>query len=379
MVAETFPWYFTCPLANPKGDRIMSRMFVRFGFLLVAIVVLRTSLRAEEPVTQGGVLAEEAYGTVTLMGSRTYSGGTAVNGGTLQVGDLDLSPKATTGMTLYFDSSPGLCPNITSSNTWSNGTIISVGSLQLGTAAWNPAATNCGTLNLDSISLPSGCLSADFRSSSPEPTNGATLYFTTVLPQGNSTYLGSTTVKAGVLQGNWGVEMGAGGTVTIASACAPGVASISANSASTPPTLIPAGPVFYIITEGAGLGDSVRRLPVTGNETVLDAISQINGLSQVSSKKMWIARPAPHNFGCQQILPVEWDAIAQGAQTATNYQLLPGDRLYVAEDELLTFTNVMAKVTAPIERLAGIASLGNSTIRGFQTMGRNYNRTRNGL
>ena len=85
--------------------------------------------------------------------------------------------------------------------------------------------------------------------------------------------------------------------------------------------------VYYIITQGAGLGDSVRRLPVTGNETVLDAISQINGLSQVSSKKMWIARPAPHNFGCQQILPIDWDAITQGAQTATNYQLMPGDRL----------------------------------------------------
>ena len=72
--------------------------------------------------------------------------------------------------------------------------------------------------------------------------------------------------------------------------------------------------VYYVITQGAGLGDSVRRLPITGNETVLDAISQVNGLSQVSSKKIWIARPAPHNFGCQQILPIDWDAIAQGAR-----------------------------------------------------------------
>ena len=122
------------------------------------------------------------------------------------------------------------------------------------------------------------------------------------------------------------------------------------------------------------MGDNVRRLPITGNETVLDAISQVNGLSQVSSKKIWIARPAPHNFGCQQILPIEWDAITQGAQTATNYQLLPGDRLFVAEDELITFSNMVAKVTAPIERLAGIMRLGGSTIRGYQTMGRNYNR-----
>jgi polysaccharide biosynthesis/export protein len=136
---------------------------------------------------------------------------------------------------------------------------------------------------------------------------------------------------------------------------------------------------FYVITQGGGLGDSVRRLPVTGNDTVLDAVSQINGLSQVSSKKMWIARPAPHQFGCQQILPIDWDGIAQGAKTDTNYQLLPGDRLFIAEDELLTFANVVSKVTAPIERIAGIAGLGSSTIRGFQTMGRGYNRNRNGI
>jgi polysaccharide export outer membrane protein len=137
--------------------------------------------------------------------------------------------------------------------------------------------------------------------------------------------------------------------------------------------------VFYIVTQGAGIGDNVRRLPITGNECVLDAIAQVNGLPQVSSKKIWIARPAPHNFGCQQILPIEWDAIAAGAQTATNYQLMPGDRLYIAEDELITFSNVMGKVTAPIERIAGIMGLGNNTLRGFQTAGRNYNRTRNGL
>ena len=137
--------------------------------------------------------------------------------------------------------------------------------------------------------------------------------------------------------------------------------------------------VYYVITQGAGLGDSVRKFPVTGNETALDAITQINGLSQVSSKHIWIARPAAGNFGCQQILPIEWDAITQGAQTATNYQIMPGDRVYIAEDELVTFSNAMGKVTAPLERLGGIMSLGSSTIRGFQTMGRGYNATRNGI
>lgn len=137
--------------------------------------------------------------------------------------------------------------------------------------------------------------------------------------------------------------------------------------------------VYYVITQGAALGDNVRRLPVTGNETVLDAISQVNGLSQLSSKKIWIARPAPNNYGCEQILPVDWDAITQGAQTGTNYQVLPGDRIFIAQDQMVTLTNVVTKITGPFERLLGIASLSGSTVRSYQTLGRNYNKQRNGF
>ena len=70
--------------------------------------------------------------------------------------------------------------------------------------------------------------------------------------------------------------------------------------------------VFYVITEGAGMGDNIRRVPVTGNDTVMDALSAINGLSQVSSVNIWVARPAPGGFGCQQILPVDYQAITKG-------------------------------------------------------------------
>jgi protein involved in polysaccharide export with SLBB domain len=76
--------------------------------------------------------------------------------------------------------------------------------------------------------------------------------------------------------------------------------------------------VYYIITQGAGLGDDVTRQPITGNETVIDAVAALGGISQVSSTRMWIARPAPNGVGCEQILPIEWNDIAQGASTATN-------------------------------------------------------------
>jgi polysaccharide biosynthesis/export protein len=136
--------------------------------------------------------------------------------------------------------------------------------------------------------------------------------------------------------------------------------------------------VFYVITEGAGLGDNVRRFNATGNDTVLDALAAVNGLSQVSSAKMWVARPAPTELGCVQILPVDYAGITQGAATATNYQLMPGDRVYVQADGMIAFNSFLTKMTAPIERLLGTASLGTSFTRGAQTLGRQYNQNRFG-
>jgi polysaccharide export outer membrane protein len=118
--------------------------------------------------------------------------------------------------------------------------------------------------------------------------------------------------------------------------------------------------VYYVITQGAGLGDGVFRFPVTGNETVLDAISQINGLQQVSSKKIWIARPTEDPC-VMQTLPVNWEQITSQGQAATNYQVLPGDRIFIAEDRLIAFDTALAKITAPLERIMGFTLLGTGT------------------
>jgi polysaccharide biosynthesis/export protein len=130
--------------------------------------------------------------------------------------------------------------------------------------------------------------------------------------------------------------------------------------------------VFYIVTDGGGAGEQVFRLPCTGNETVLDALSQINGLPTVASKKdIWIARPAPPEAGYEQILQVDWNGIVRGGQSKTNYQLLPGDRLYVQADRLVTFDTMVARITAPLERIAGFVLLGNGVFRGVQN-GHNF-------
>ena len=129
--------------------------------------------------------------------------------------------------------------------------------------------------------------------------------------------------------------------------------------------------LFYVIQDGGGAGQTVTRLPITGNETVLDAIAQLNGLSAVSSPdRIWVSRPAPVGAG-HQILPVDWKAVTECGDTATNYQLLPGDRVYVAAYPLVRAETVMARAFAPIERVLGITLLGTSTARAIRVFNRN--------
>ncbi len=124
--------------------------------------------------------------------------------------------------------------------------------------------------------------------------------------------------------------------------------------------------VYYIITEGPAFGDQVVRVPITGNETVLDAISNIGGVANISSSKMWISRPAPHTVGCDQVLPIDWDSITRGANTATNYQLMPGDRIFIAADRLVAIDTVIARLTTPFERIFGFSLLAGQTVQVLQ-------------
>jgi polysaccharide biosynthesis/export protein len=121
--------------------------------------------------------------------------------------------------------------------------------------------------------------------------------------------------------------------------------------------------VYYVITDRPGLGELVVRLPVTGNETVLDALAQIYGLPAAASKKrIWVSRPVPSDSGCEQILPVDWVGITQHGLTTTNYQLLPGDRLYVMAEPVVTLDIRLARLISPIERILGVTLLGSTTV-----------------
>jgi protein involved in polysaccharide export with SLBB domain len=127
---------------------------------------------------------------------------------------------------------------------------------------------------------------------------------------------------------------------------------------------------IYIIADGAGYGQQVIALPATGGETVLDAISRVQGLPQVASlKKIWVARPSPAGHPCSQVLPIDWKAITQAGRTETNYELFPGDRIYISSNPLIATYNYLDMMLAPVERVLGVLFLGSSTVNSFRGTG----------
>ena len=83
--------------------------------------------------------------------------------------------------------------------------------------------------------------------------------------------------------------------------------------------------VFYVLGEV----NAPRAYPLAGRETVLDGLLAAGGLTrQADMKKIILSRPTPAD-GCRLVLPVCYNQIIQLGDTATNYQLQPGDRIYV--------------------------------------------------
>jgi len=122
--------------------------------------------------------------------------------------------------------------------------------------------------------------------------------------------------------------------------------------------------VYYVVTDGGGYGAQIYRLPSTGNETVLDALAQVQGLPAVASKKkIWVARASAHEI---KILPVDYCNMVLRGQTATNYQLYPGDRIYVGSDPRILIDSNLAKTLNPIERVFGAVLLGSGTVNSIQ-------------
>jgi polysaccharide biosynthesis/export protein len=96
------------------------------------------------------------------------------------------------------------------------------------------------------------------------------------------------------------------------------------------------------------------KLPITGNETVLDAIEFAGGLMPTAApQNIRLVRPAPPGACCEQVLPVNLAAITSGGDPTTNYQIMPNDRIIVYRDPIVRLTVFIDRMAAPFQTVVG--------------------------
>ena len=111
--------------------------------------------------------------------------------------------------------------------------------------------------------------------------------------------------------------------------------------------------VYYVL----GQVQQTGRLPITGKETVLDAITLAGGLTPFADKeKIHLVRPNPGG-GCDQVMEIDYHAIVDAGDTRTNYQLLPGDRIVVTPTRGYRMSVRFENFMPPFERIANLFSL----------------------
>ncbi len=85
--------------------------------------------------------------------------------------------------------------------------------------------------------------------------------------------------------------------------------------------------VYYV----QGAVATPGRFPITGNDTVLDAIQYAGGLlPSAAFDKVRLLRPSPPGTRDRdEVMPVNYEEITTGTDRSTNYEIMPGDRLAV--------------------------------------------------
>jgi membrane protein required for colicin V production len=94
---------------------------------------------------------------------------------------------------------------------------------------------------------------------------------------------------------------------------------------------VSAARVIYVVRRTPGRPDQVWQLPLSAaDETVRDAIGRIPQLANLADKEIWISRPGAGG-GREQILPVDWNSRTRSVSPATNFRIVSGDRIVIAD------------------------------------------------
>ena len=81
---------------------------------------------------------------------------------------------------------------------------------------------------------------------------------------------------------------------------------------------------YYVL----GTVTTQGKFPITGNETVLDAILTAGLRTNSLPEKAYLVRPRPAG-GPDLVLRIDWCGLRERGDTVTNYQVFPGDRIIV--------------------------------------------------
>ena len=115
--------------------------------------------------------------------------------------------------------------------------------------------------------------------------------------------------------------------------------------------------VFYVLGEVNAPG----AFPLAGRETVLDGIIAAGGITRrATTHKIVLSRPTDQ-CGCRVVLPICYNNIVQIGDTSTNYQLQPGDRIYVPSKGMMEDLFPSKKQKAPCNGPQTLCNMGTST------------------
>lgn len=117
------------------------------------------------------------------------------------------------------------------------------------------------------------------------------------------------------------------------------------------------------------LGDvqSPGKLPHTGNETVLDALQYGGGLTGTGDPgNIKLVRPG-RDGKPGKVYQVDLAGIRDRGETATNYQIFPGDRLVVGREKIVEQTIKIDRLAAPIQTVLQSVLQNSATASGLRS------------
>ncbi len=246
-------------------------------------------------LTGAGALNKLGAGTLTLTADNTYSGGTTISNGTLQIGGGGTSGWIAGGVTnngtLAFNRSDNITFSnvisgagalqqlgggtltLTASNTYSGGTTINNGALQIGnggTSGWIAGkVTNDGTLAINRSD------SITFSNAVSGSGSLVKLGMGTLTLSGNNTYSGATTVDAGVLKVTATNALSADVTVHSGGTFDVNGLNLGTRSAIVAGTGA-AGQVGALVNSAVGVEAYVNKLTLTDDATIGTGAGKLN-------------------------------------------------------------------------------------------------------